>query len=92
MTDNTDEQETLIEFPCDFMIKVMGKTGATLENFVLNTAFKHDSNFDAAKTKKRASKNGNYTSLTITVYVESKPQLDAIYQELSENELVLWAM
>lgn len=82
------EQETLIEFPCDFPLKVMGATRAGFAQTVVEVVMKHAPDFDAAKVEMRPSKAGNYLSLTCTIRATSKPQLDALYRELTSHPWV----
>ena len=82
------EQETLIEFPCDFPLKVMGATRAGFAQTVVEVVMKHAPDFDAAKVEMRPSKAGNYLSLTCTIHATSKPQLDALYRELTSHPWV----
>lgn len=87
-----EQQESLIDFPCDFMIKAMGKTDSDFHKNVLEIGHRHDPKFNTARVAARQSKNGTYTSLSVTVYAENKPHLDKIYQDLFDNEHVLWAI
>lgn len=87
-----EEQETLVEFPCDFMIKAMGRSEPQFHETVLSILQQHDSTFTADKIVTRESKKGTFVSVTMHVYVESKPELDAIYQNLTDSEHVLWSM
>lgn len=80
--------ETLIEFPCDFPIKVMGKAEDGFAQAVAAVVLKHAPDFDAATMEMRPSKAGNYLSLTCTIRATSKPQLDALYRELTSHPLV----
>ncbi|MCK5812704.1 MAG: DUF493 domain-containing protein [Cocleimonas sp.] len=86
------EEESLIEFPCDFPVKVMGAAIPEFHQCILEIANKHDPHFNPDKTKQRDSKTGKYTSLTLIIHAENKPQLDALYQDLTDCELVLWAL
>ena len=88
----SEEQESLIDFPCDFMIKAMGKTDSDFHETVIEIGHRHDPKFDITRVVARESKNGTYTSLSVTVYAENKPHLDKIYQDLFDHELVLWAL
>lgn len=85
-------EETLIDFPCDFAIKVMGAARPEFHSCIENIAKKHDPEFIPEETKQKNSKTGKYVSLTLNIHAKDKPQLDALYQELSDNELVLWAL
>ena len=82
------EQETLIEFPCDFPIKIMGETCDEFTQTIVEVIKAHVSEFDASKIEMRASSGGKYISITCFVYVTSKPQLDDIYRALTAHPLV----
>ena len=95
MTDHkTDQQtkapasETLIEFPCDFPIKVMGETQDDFSAEIIKTIQNFAPSFDASKIDMRASSGGKYISLTCTIHVTSKPQLDNIYRALTTHPMV----
>lgn len=81
-------QETLIEFPCDFPIKVMGETHAEFTNEIIKTIQGVLPDFDASSIEMRGSSGGKYISLTCTVHVISKPQLDAVYRVLTSHPMV----
>ena len=85
-------KDTLLEFPCDFPLKVMGKADDTLAQVVLDIVTKHAPDFDGATMEMRASSGGNYLSLTCTVVATSKPQLDALYMELTSHPMVKVAL
>lgn len=81
-------KDTLLEFPCDFPLKIMGKADDSLAQVVLDIVTLHAPDFDAASMEMRASSGGNYVSLTCTVVARSKPQLDALYTDLSGHPMV----
>lgn len=83
-----DVTETLIEFPCDFPIKVMGETHVDFTAEIIKTIQTLIPGFDASHIEIRGSSGGKYISLTCTVYVTSKPQLDDIYRALSSHPMV----
>ncbi len=80
--------ETLIEFPCDFPIKVMGASREGFAQAILEVVARHAPEFDAAAMDMRPSKAGNYLSLTCTVRATSKAQLDALYRDLTSHPWV----
>ncbi len=80
--------ESLIEFPCDFPIKVMGATQEGFAQAVLEVVVRHAPDFDATTMQMRPSKAGNYLSLTCTVRATSKAQLDALYGALTAHPMV----
>ena len=83
-----DEKETLLEFPCDFPIKIMGARCDEYAQAVLEVVLRHFPDYDAAEMAMRPSAKGNYLSLTCTVRATSKTQLDDLYQELTAHPLV----
>jgi uncharacterized protein len=85
---NNEHPETIIEFPCDFPIKVMGETHADFTAEVIKTIQQLEPDFDASKVEMRGSSGGKYISLTCTVHVTSKPQLDNIYRALTQHKMV----
>ena len=80
--------DTLLEFPCDFPLKVMGAAGAGFAQAVLGVVLRHAPDFDAASMEMRPSRGGNYLSLTCTIRARSRAQLDALYGELTAHPLV----
>jgi len=82
------EVETLLEFPCDFPLKVMGATRDGFAQAIVEVVLRHAPDFEAASVEMRPSKAGNYLSLTCTIRATSKPQLDALYRELSGHPWV----
>lgn len=82
------EADTLLEFPCDFPLKVMGATREGFAQAVVEVVLRHAPDFDAARVEMRPSKAGNYLSVTCIVRATSKPQLDALYRELTAHPWV----
>lgn len=90
MTDS--ENKPLIEFPCEFPIKIMGKTHADFQACVNEIFERHVTDFNEKHVKVRPSGKGNYSAITVTIQAQSQEQLDNIYIELSGHELVLMAL
>jgi len=80
--------ETLLDFPCDFPLKVMGAAKEGYAQAVVEVVTRHAPDFDAAQVQMRPSKAGNYLSLTCTVRAVSQAQLDALYRELTSHPMV----
>ena len=85
------EESKGLEFPCTYPIKAMGKSGAGLDKLVLTIVSRHVTVPDDA-VRSRPSKGGRYESITVTVEVESRSQLESIYAELTHHEQVLWTL
>ena len=84
----SEEQASLLEFPCAFPIKIMGLANDALAQAVLAVVRRHAADFDGATMEMRASSGGKYVSLTCTIVATSKAQLDALYRELTGHPLV----
>ncbi len=82
------EKQSLIEFPCDFPLKIMGAADAGFASAVAEVVVRHAPDFDVASIAMRPSKAGNYLSLTCTVRAVSQIQLDALYRELTAHPMV----
>lgn len=81
-------EQSLIEYPCHFPIKVMGVNSPDFLPTMLALVHQCDPALDAAQVEQRPSKGGNYMGLTFTVWVTNRPQLDALYTSLSGHPLV----
>lgn len=87
-----DDKETLLKFPCEFPIKVMGRSAETFEAEVLQIFERHVDDIGNANVTSRPSTSGNFLSVTVVFRAESQAQLDALYRELSEHEEVLFCL
>ena len=81
-------RQTLLEFPCDFPIKVMGARVDGFAQAVLEVVLRHAPDFDAATMEMRPSSKGNYLSVTCTFRAVSQLQVDTIYRELTSHPMV----
>ena len=76
-------EETLLEFPCDFPIKIMGQATDEFRSLALGIVSRHFGTLAEDSIEERPSSGGRYLGLTITVRAESKAQLDAVYMDLT---------
>jgi putative lipoic acid-binding regulatory protein len=81
-------EESLIEYPSAFPIKVMGAQVDGFVEAIVDVALRFDPGFDPASVEQRPSKAGNYLGLTITVTATSREQLDELYRTLSTHPMV----
>lgn len=81
-------EDSLIEYPSQFPIKVMGKNHPELAQQLTEIVLVYDPGFDPVTIEMRASKQGNYIGLTFTVQATSREQLDNLYRALHAHELV----
>ena len=85
-------EPSLIEYPCEFPIKVMGLTQAGFAQNVLEIVKRHAPDFDGATMEMKSSKQGKYLSITCTVNATSREQLDTLYRELCDHPMVVMAL
>ena len=78
----------VLAFPCEFPIKVMGKTQAGFAQAVIEVVKRHAPDFDPASLGMRTSREGKYLSLTCVIRAVSRDQLDGLYQELCDHPMV----
>ena len=81
-------RQTLIEYPCDFPIKVMGARVDGFAQAVIEVVLRHAPDFDPAGVEMRPSSKGNYLAVTCTFRAVSQVQVDAMYRELTAHPMV----
>jgi putative lipoic acid-binding regulatory protein len=81
-------EQSLIEYPSAFPIKIMGAQVEGFEQAIVAVARRFDPAFDASTIERRPSKAGTYLGLTITVTATSREQLDELYRTLSTHPMV----
>jgi uncharacterized protein len=84
--------ETALQFPTEFPIKVMGRHDCDLRALTQPIVERHAGPLDESCIRSRASTDGNFVALTYTVNATSREQLDSIYRELTACESVLMAL
>ena len=80
--------KSLIEYPSQFPIKVMGAKAEGFVNAVTQIARQFDPAFDASTIELRDSRAGKYLGITITITATSREQLDELYRTLSTHPMV----
>ena len=80
--------QSLIEYPSQFPIKVMGPNVDGFVHAITQVAEQFDPGFDATTVELRPSSSGNYMGVTITITATSREQLDEIYRTLSTHPMV----
>ena len=82
------QRESLIDYPSQFPIKVMGVNADGFVHAITAIAKQFDPGFDAATIELRDSKGGKYLGVTVTVTATSREQLDELYRTLSTHPMV----
>ncbi|MBN9476916.1 MAG: hypothetical protein ABS43_14325 [Bordetella sp. SCN 67-23] len=92
MADLPEIPDSLIEYPSDFPIKVMGAHHPDFVAVLTEVVLRHDPGFDPESVEKRPSSGGNYVGLTFIVRATSREQLDALYRELTSHPMVKYVL
>ena len=79
---------SLLEFPCDFPLKIMGVRTDDFAQTITAVVLSHAPDFNPATMEMRPSAKGKYLSLTCTICASSQLQLDNLYRELSSHPMV----
>jgi len=87
-----DTPDTLLEFPCEFPVKMMGRDTPAFHATARELVEKHTGPLDDAMIQSTQSRNGRFVSITVTVTATSKQQLDDIYREITAHDDVLMAL
>ncbi|WP_373097921.1 YbeD family protein [Zhongshania sp.] len=82
------EKTPLLEFPCLYPIKVIGNGDANLRERVVEIMRLHAGEFDETAITERASSEGRFVSVTVTITATGKPQLDNIFTDLKATGIV----
>jgi len=84
--------ETLLEFPCEFPIKIMGKETPEFHALARALVEKHAGPLADSAVQSSLSRNNRFVSITTTINAQSQQQLDDIYEALTAHEDVLMAL
>jgi putative lipoic acid-binding regulatory protein len=85
-------EESVIEFPCEFPIKMMGRDTPEFRDTMRTIVEKHVGELDDSRVQAAVSRNGSFVSVTVTITATSQQQLDDIYREVSARDDVLMAL
>ena len=87
--------QSLLEFPCEFPIKAFGRTDQGAEAFadlVFDLIARHASDLERTQLKLNPSSGGRYVAVTVIITARSQQQLDAIYQSLTDHDQVVMSL
>ncbi len=77
-----------IEFPCDYPIKVLGRSAEHLEQVVIEVFERHAPGFDQRSVSIKASSKGTFTSITVVITATGREQLSALHRDLMATGMV----
>lgn len=81
---------TLLTFPCDLPIKVLGRNEPAFRAAAFDIIRKYYG--DAFGFAEQASRKGNFVSLTFTVKAQSRVELDAVYHDLVASDEIMMVL
>ena len=88
VTKAAEDGAPLIEFPCDYPIKVLGSAAPELHQHVLQVMDTHAPGFDRSKIAIRDSSKGKWQAITVIIRATGKPQLEEIFADLKTSSRV----
>lgn len=77
-----------LNFPCEYPVKVIGRDEDNFFDFVVNVVSRHVPGLSPDEFSTRLSSGGTYMTVSVTFIAESRPQVDALYQELGQHQRV----
>lgn len=86
------DSDRLLEYPCDFPIKVLGRTQAGFAQTILEVVRSHAPDFDGSTIDMKTSRRGKYLSLTCVIRATSRQQLDDLYRALCDHPMVVMVL
>jgi len=87
-----EEKTSLLEFPCSFPIKAMGRNTDDFEEAISAIVMTHAELWPNEPIRSAPSTEGNFVSVTVVIEARSQQQLDAIYQDLTDCDQVILAL
>lgn len=85
-------KDTLLEFPCDYAVKTFGTKDSEVRAVTIESIERYIDSGQAVSVTENLSRNGKYIAITARFTATSKPQLDNIYQLLSDHPAVTMAL
>jgi len=85
-------KDSLLEFPCQFPIKMMGRKSADFQSIAVALVATHAGEIATSSIRSSPSSNGRFVSVTVSIEAQSQEQLDNIYRDLTASEFILVAL
>jgi putative lipoic acid-binding regulatory protein len=85
-------EESVIDFPCSFPIKMMGRDTPEFRTAARTLVERHAGVVPDEAVQVALSRNGRFVSVTVTIIATSQQQLDDIYSDATDHADVLYAL
>ena len=86
--ENSGEEPPKIEFPCDYPIKILGRSVEGFRDTVFEVVERHAPGFDRGSVSSRDSRKGNFLAITVTITATGPEQLDSLHKDLMSTGIV----
>ena len=87
-----DRRASVAQFPCRFPVKAMGLAQPDFDTLIVEIIRRHAPPLTEGAVTLRSSSGGKYVAVTVVIDATSREQLDAIYQDLTDDDRVVWAL
>ncbi|HHJ39082.1 MAG: transcriptional regulator [Methylothermaceae bacteria B42] len=87
-----ENQQDILEFPCDWPVKAFGPGTEAFELEVVSIVRRHAQDLKENAVRTRPSKAGKYSAVTVTIRAQSRAQLEAIYTDLRAHPDVVMVL
>ena len=87
-----DDEKGKLSFPCTIGIKAMGRMTETFESTVVEIVAGHVGEDSIIAVKCRESSGGKFHSITCEVKLESRQEMEAIYQAMFDHPDILMTL
>lgn len=74
-----------IEFPCDYVIRVIGNAAPDFKEFVVEVAEQHAPGIRDADVAMKDSREGRFSSVQLTIVATGEAQLKALFEDLKAS-------
>lgn len=86
------DNESLIDFPCDYELKAMGHASETFIDTVFEITQKYAPEITRDNIRLKDSKGKRFISVNVTFYATCLEQIHGVYGELKEHPEVLMTL
>lgn len=74
-----------IEFPCDYVIKVIGNAAPDFTEFVVEVVEQHAPGIKDSDITVNDSRNGRFSSVRLKIFATGEEQLKALFEDLKAS-------
>ncbi len=80
-----NDKKTLMYFPCDFPLKIIGNNSAKFFEDITNIVRKHFPKDSEVTIESKPSETNKYLAITATIRVYNQHTLDELYREITQH-------